>query len=148
MKLSPHTRADYPHHLVIPTRWNDNDIYGHVNNAVYYFYFDTVVNRWLIDAGLLDLAEPARIGLVVDTQCSFFAPASFPEDIHAGLRVGRVGRVGGSSVRYEIGLFAGGETAIAQGHFVHVYVDPDTRRPVPLPDGMREALAGLVASRN
>ena len=145
MKPTPHTRADYPHHLAIPTRWNDNDIYGHVNNAVYYFYFDTVVNRWLIEAGLLDLAAPARIGLVVDTQCSFFAPASFPQDIHAGLRVGRVG---GSSVRYEIGLFTEADTAIAQGHFVHVYVDPDTRRPVALPDAMLEALSGLAVSRD
>jgi len=136
----PYTRADYPHFLTIPTRWADNDIYGHVNNSVYYFYFDTVVNRWLVDNDLLVLEAPKTIGLVVDTQCSFFAPVSFPEDIHAGLRVAHIGS---SSVRYEIALFTDADTAIAQGHFVHVYVDHATRRPVPLSDTMRQKFAKL-----
>ena len=136
----PQNLKDYPYNLIIPTRWNDNDIYGHVNNAVYYFFFDTVVNRYLIEKGLLILGQSAHIGLVVDTGCSFLAPLSFPGDVTAGLRVADIGN---SSVRYEIGLFGHQDSAAAQGHFVHVYVDEKTRRPVALSDDMRRALADL-----
>lgn len=136
------TRADYPHLLTIPTRWMDNDVYGHVNNVVYYSYFDTVVNRYLIDQGVLDIEASPVIGLVVETSCNYFAPLAFPDEIEAGLRVARLGT---SSVRYEIALFRRGDEApAAAGHFVHVYVDRETRRPVPLPTPMREALARLT----
>ena len=124
---TPHNLSDYPHHLSISTRWNDNDIYGHVNNAVYYAFFDTVVNRFLIDNGLLELGKSKTIGLVVETGCAYFAPISFPDNITAGLRIAKLGK---SSVRYEIGLFRNDDTsAAAQGHFVHVYVDKKNRRP-------------------
>lgn len=141
-RLAPDCLGDYPHHLDLPTRWNDNDIYGHVNNAVYYELFDTVVNRWLIDNGLLTIGESDIIGLVVETGCHYFAPLVFPNDITAGLRVAQIGT---SSVRYEIGLFAGDalETA-ARGHFVHVYVDERVRRPLALPDDMRQVLETLT----
>ena len=141
-RLAPDTRDAYRFHLALPTRWNDNDVYGHVNNAVYYEYFDTVVNRWLIEHGLLALGESAVIGLVVETGCSYFAPLAFPETVTAGLRVARVGT---SSVTYEIGLFGegAGETA-ARGHFTHVYVDEKTRRPMSLSATMRETLGELT----
>ena len=127
----PELRAGYRHFRVISTRWMDNDVYGHVNNVVYYSFFDTAVNGLLVDAGVLDLHAGAVIGLVVETQCSFFAPIAFPQRVTAGVRVARLGR---SSVRYEIGLFADDATACAAaGHFVHVYVDRPTRRPVDLP---------------
>ena len=141
-RLEPDGRDAYRFHLDLHTRWNDNDIYGHVNNAVYYEYFDTVVNSWLIGRGLLRLGESEVIGLVVDTRCAYFAPLSFPETVTAGLRVGRIGT---SSVTYEIGLFGegAGETA-ARGHFTHVYVAEKTRRPVPLSATMRETLGELT----
>jgi acyl-CoA thioester hydrolase len=136
------TRTDYPHFLSIDTRWSDNDHYGHVNNVVYYSYFDTVVNEYLIRHGALDLEAGKTIGLVVETHCSYFAPLTFPERIDAGLRVTRLGS---TSVRYEVGIFSvGSEQPAAQGHFVHVYVDRDTRRPVPLPDALVAALKPLV----
>lgn len=129
--------------MPIQTRWHDNDVYGHVNNAVYYFYFDTVVNNWLIDNGLLKVGKSETIGLVVETGCSYFAPISHPEAVTAGLRVSKIGN---SSVRYEIGLFGeGAQTANAQGHFVHVYVDETSRRPTLLSDEMREKLTDLIA---
>jgi acyl-CoA thioester hydrolase len=135
-------RDAYAHFLPIPTRWMDNDVYGHVNNVVYYSYFDTVVNAYLIRAGVLDFEHGATIGLVVETQCRYFAPLAFPQSIDAGLRVARLGT---TSVRYEVGLFPAGEAgAAAQGHFVHVYVDRATRRPVELPAALRAALAPLV----
>ncbi len=141
-KPLPHSLSDYPHKLTIPTRWNDNDVYGHVNNAVYYFYFDTVVNRYLIDKGLLDLGKSENVGLVVDTGCAYFAPISFPDNVVAGLRIGKLGT---SSVRYEIALFRNAENrSSAQGHFVHVYVDEKTRRPVPISDIMRKTLEPLL----
>lgn len=119
----------------------DNDAYGHVNNVVYYSFFDTVVNAWLIERGALDIEASPVIGLVVETACNFFASLTYPENVVAGLRVARVGR---SSVRYEVALFAeGSETAAAQGHFVHVYVDRATRRPVDLPEALRRALEPL-----
>ena len=119
----------------------DNDAYGHVNNVVYYSFFDTAVNRYLVQAGALDIHEGAVIGLVIETQCNYFAPLAFPQTVEAGLRVGHIGT---SSVRYEVGLFAEGEpSSAAHGHFVHVYVDRATRRPVPLPDQFMRALHAL-----
>jgi acyl-CoA thioester hydrolase len=135
-------RAAYPHFLQIATRWIDNDVYGHVNNVVYYSYFDTVVNEYLIRTGVLHIEHSTTIGLVVETQCNYFTPLVFPDRIDAGLRVVRLGT---SSVRYEVGLFKEGETQpAAQGHFVHVYVDRATRRPVALPATLRAALEPLV----
>ncbi|HZZ13554.1 MAG TPA: thioesterase family protein [Paraburkholderia sp.] len=143
-KPAPAARDAYPHFLSITTRWMDNDVYGHVNNVVYYSYFDTVVNEYLIRAGVLDFERGATIGLVIETHCNYFGPLVFPERVDAGLRVVHVGR---SSVRYEVGLFRAGEDeAAAQGHFVHVYVDRVTRRPVTLPDDLRAALAPLSVS--
>jgi acyl-CoA thioester hydrolase len=138
----PTTRADYPHFLSINTRWSDNNLYGHVNNVVYYSFFDTVVNEYLIRHGALDLEAGRTIGLVVETHCSYFASLAFPERIDAGLRVTRLGT---TSVRYEVGIFsAGSQQPAAQGHFVHVYVDRDTRRPAPLPEALVAALKPLV----
>jgi acyl-CoA thioester hydrolase len=138
------TRADYPHFLPIPTRWMDNDLYGHVNNVVYYSYFDTVVNRYLIDPGGLDIHKGTVVGIVAETQCRFFKSFAYPEVVDAGLRVGRLGN---SSVRYEIGLFGEGEdVARAEGHFVHVFVDRESNRPVPIPATIRAALERLVSA--
>lgn len=138
-------RSIYQHFQAIPTRWADNDIYGHVNNVVYYSYFDTVVNQYLIEQGALDLVKSTVIGLVVETQCEYFAPLSFPDVVHAGLRVANIGN---SSVRYEIGLFRNDEhAASAQGYFVHVYVDRATRRSTPVPAGMRAVLEKIIAAR-
>jgi len=135
-------RADYRHFQTIPTRWIDNDVYGHVNNVVYYQYFDTVVNQYLIEQGALDIEKSTVIGLVVETHCNYFASITFPDLVHAGLRVARLGS---TSVRYEIGLFRNDDAeAAAQGHFVHVYVDRATRRPATLPEALRQALASLV----
>ncbi|WP_206952664.1 acyl-CoA thioesterase [Trinickia acidisoli] len=143
-KPTPALRDDYRHFLPITTRWMDNDVYGHVNNVVYYSYFDTVVNEYLIRSDVLDVEHGTTIGLVVETQCNYFAPLVFPERVDAGLRVARIG---GSSVRYEVGLFKEGERqAAAQGHFVHVYVDRATRRPVALPEPLRAALVPLIAA--
>ena len=135
------TRAAYPHFLAITTRWMDNDAYRHVNNVVYYSFFDTVVNRYLIEAGVLDIERSPVIGLVVETHCRYFAPVAFPDTVHAGLRVARLGN---SSVRYEIGLFRNDDPHTAAcGDFVHVYVDRETQRPVALPPALREALQAL-----
>jgi acyl-CoA thioester hydrolase len=137
-------REDYRHFLTIPTRWMDNDVYGHVNNVVYYSFFDTVVNQYLVAAGGLDIEQSAVIGLVVETLCRYFKPITFPDTVEAGLRVGRLGN---SSVRYEIAIFRQGErTAAAAGHFVHVYVDRAGRRPVPVPNAIREALTRILAT--
>ena len=126
------TRARYRHFQAIPTRWGDNDIYGHVNNVVYYSYFDTVVNTYLIERGALDIRDSAVIGVAVESLCTFKKELSYPETIDAGLRVGRLGN---TSVRYEIGLFrAGDDEPAATGYFVHVYVERVTRKPVPLPE--------------
>jgi len=135
-------RGDYPRSLEIPTRWMDNDIYGHVNNVVYYSYFDTVINQYLIEAGGLDIHKGAVIGIAVESHCRFHRSIEFPDVIEAGLRVGRLGN---TSVRYEIGLFRRGDDApVATGHFVHVFVDRASRRPVPIPAEIRAALARLV----
>ena len=137
----PEPRAGYRAFRTITTRWMDNDQYGHVNNVVYYSWFDTAVNAHLIEQGVLDAASGTTIGLVVETQCNYFAPLAFPQAIEAGIRVARLG---GSSVRYEVGLFAQGEAlTAARGHFVHVYVDRVTRRPVALPDRLRQVLEAL-----
>ena len=136
-------RAQFRHFLPIPTRWMDNDIYGHVNNVVYYSYFDTVVNGFLIERGMLDPDSAEVIGLVVESGCQYVAPLAFPQTVVAGLRVAKLGN---SSVRYEVGLFAGdADKAAAFGHFVHVYVDRGSRRPVPLPAPLRATLETLIA---
>jgi acyl-CoA thioester hydrolase len=141
---APQPRASYRAFRTLGTRWMDNDVYGHVNNVVYYSFFDTAVNAWLIEAGALDPERSTVIGLVVETGCHYFAPLSFPQAVEAGLRVARVGR---SSVRYEVGLFAAGAPqCAAAGHFVHVYVDRVTRRPAALPEALVRALQPLIAS--
>jgi len=143
-KPAPLRRADYRHFQTIPTRWMDNDVYGHVNNVVYYSYFDTVVNQYLIEQGALDIEKSPVVGLVVETQCNYFASVTFPDVVHAGLRVARLGS---TSVRYEIGLFRNQDAdTAARGHFIHVYVDRETRRPVDLPAALRAALTPLVVS--
>ena len=142
IRPSPQPRDTYRHYQAIPTRWGDNDVYGHVNNVVYYSFFDTVVNQYLIEQRVLNIEKSAIIGLVVETQCQYFAPISFPDVVHAGLRVAKVGN---SSVRYEIGLFRNEEKmASAQGYFVHVYVDRASRRSTALPADMRAALQKLM----
>ena len=143
-KPQPEPRSSYRAFRTISTRWMDNDAYGHVNNVVYYSWFDTAVNAHLIEHGALDIHAGETIGLVIETHCNYFAPLAFPQDVEAGLRVAHVGR---SSVRYEVALFAPGEPrAAAMGHFVHVYVDRETRRPVPLPGALLAALAPLRAA--
>jgi acyl-CoA thioester hydrolase len=125
----------------LPTRWADNDIYGHVNNATYYGFFDTVVNNFLIEKAALDIQSGQMIGLVVETGCNYYSPIAFPESVDAGLRVAHVGN---SSVQYELGLFARADTQPrAQGHFTHVYVDRNSRRPVALPNKFRAILAAI-----
>lgn len=141
--IEKRARNAYPRFRPIPTRWADNDIYGHVNNAAYYGFFDTAVNCFLIEEAGLDIHGGNIIGLVVETGCNYFAALAYPETVEAGVRVARIGN---SSVTYQIGLFREGEDEpAAQGHFVHVYVDRDTRRPVSLPDAMRQALEAIHA---
>jgi acyl-CoA thioester hydrolase len=135
-------RAAYPYVQTIPTRWMDNDVYGHVNNVTYYSYFDTVINTWLIGEGGLDIHAGGQIGLCAESHCRFLAPIEFPQIVEAGLLVEKLGR---SSVRYGIGLFIeGAEAAVAEGWFVHVFVDRATRKSVPIGDAMRAALERLV----
>ena len=134
-------RSDYRRFQAISTRWMDNDVYGHVNNVVYYSWFDTAVNRLLVVNGLLDIHHGKVIGLVAETSCRYFAPTAFPDEIQAGVRVAHVGA---SSVRYEIGLFRNAEEeAAAVGYFVHVYVDRETKRPVAVEEKMRGFLESL-----
>jgi acyl-CoA thioester hydrolase len=140
-KPQPEPRGAYRAFRTIGTRWMDNDAYGHVNNVVYYSWFDTVVNAHLIDQGALDIHHGETIGLVVETQCNYFSAIAFPQAVDAGLRVAHMGQ---SSVRYEVGLFAQGEPlTAARGHFVHVYVDRVTRRPAPLPGKLKSVLEAL-----
>ncbi len=142
MKMTPHSVDDYQYMIDIHTRWNDNDVYGHINNAVYYTWFDTCVNNFLIENDLLDIGNSKTIGLVVDTGCQYFVPLSYPETVQTGLRVGRIGN---SSVRYEIAVFGEGEKmAAAQGHFVHVYVDEKTRKPAAISAHMQDILSKLL----
>jgi acyl-CoA thioester hydrolase len=143
-KPVPNHRDLYRHFATISTRWMDNDAYGHVNNVVYYSWFDTVVNAYLIRSGVLDIEASPVIGLVVETHCNYFRPLEFPNPVVAALRVGLIGT---SSVRYEIGLFAeGADEASAQGHFVHVYVDRATRRAVPIGAALRAVLEQIAVS--
>ena len=138
------TREQFPHLTTLDTRWMDNDAYGHVNNVVYYSFFDTVVNRWLIERGVLTVESSTAIGLVVETKCEYFGPLTFPDRVVAGLRVAHVGT---SSVRYEIGLFRNDDEKIAAaGHFVHVYVDRASRRPIKVPEDVRAALTTLATT--
>ena len=135
-------RSAFPHFCPITTRWMDNDAYLHVNNVAYYSFFDTAVNDYLIRGGVLDLRRSNVTGLVAHSECNYFEPIAFPEAIEVGLRVARLG---GSSVTYQLGIFRkGSNKAVAQGQFVHVYVDRKTARPVSIPDPMRELLARLV----
>ena len=139
------TRSDFPQFLEITTRWMDMDPYGHLNIVVHDSLFDSTVNAWLIEKGALDIEKGEVIGLVVETGCHYFAPLTYPDPVIAALRVAHLGR---SSVRYEIGLFAPkSDAAAAQGHFVHVYVDRASRRPVELPPRLRDALLPLLAPK-
>ncbi len=133
--------GDYPHWQRVPTRWKDNDVYGHVNNVVHYALMDTVINAWLIERGGLDMHTGEVIGLCVESHCNYHGSVAFPDVLSVGLRVGHLGR---SSVRYEIGIFreGGGEPA-AEGHFVHVFVDRESRRPVEVTGKLRESLEAL-----
>ena len=143
---APLPRDAYRHFLAIPTRWMDNDSYGHVNNVTYYSYFDTAVNEHLIRAGGLDIRDGTAVGLVVETQCRFHQSLTFPEVIDTGLRITRLGT---SSVTYEIGIFRRGENApAASGRFVHVWVDRATQRPIPVPEAIRAALAPLLVGES
>jgi len=136
------SRSAYKVFRTIGTRWMDNDAYGHVNNVVYYSWFDTAVNAYLIEQGVLDIEHGQTIGLVVETGCNYFTPLAFPQTVEAGIRVARLGA---SSVRYEIGLFAlGAPLTAAKGHFIHVYVDQLSRRPTPLPLDLKTVLEKLV----
>jgi len=135
------SRADYIHFETHTTRWQDNDVYGHMNNVVYYEYVDTAVNRWLIASGAIDIPHGPVVGLVVETNCTFHAALGFPAPLETGLSVERIGT---SSVTYNIGLFANGVTdAAAQANFTHVYVDSKSRRPVPIPPALRTALGSI-----
>jgi acyl-CoA thioester hydrolase len=141
-KPLPEQRGAYNIFQTIGTRWSDNDVYGHVNNVVYYSWFDTAVNAYLIEQGALDIDQGQTIGLVIETQCNYFAPLAFPQTVEAGLRVAKLGN---SSVRYEVGLFARGEPlCAAKGHLIHVYVDRQTRRPVSLPAKLKSVLETLI----
>lgn len=142
-KTTPSTRADYKTFRTITTRWMDNDPYGHMNNVVHYSLFDTAVNGYLIEKGVLDFRDGAQVGLVVETGCRYFAEMAFPDVVHAGIRVARIGS---SSVRYEVGLFRNDDNvAAAEGFFVHVYVDGRTRRPMPLNPALRATLEDISA---
>lgn len=141
MRVGPKKRSEFQYFHEITTRWMDNDAYGHVNNVVYYSWFDTVVNQFLITNGVLDIERGEVIGLVVETQCNYFASVAFPERVTAGLCVTKLGN---SSVRYEVSIFREDEdTASAQGHFIHVYVDRISRKPHSIPDGMRSLLQSI-----
>ena len=134
-------RTAFPHFLAIPTRWMDNDVYGHVNNVVYYSYFDTAVNRFLIERGVLDIHQGEVVGFVVDSGCAYFSSVTFPDTVHAGIRVAKLGR---SSVRYEIALYRNDDPLpCAAGHFVHVYVERSSNRSTSIPANVREVLATI-----
>ncbi len=141
IKPVPEPRSAYRVFRTIATRWMDNDAYGHVNNVVYYSWFDTAVNAHLIENGVLDITQGQTIGLVIETQCNYFAPLAFPEPVDVGIRVAKLGT---SSVRYEVGIFGAGDLCAAKGHFIHVYVDQQTRRPVPLPTPLKTVLEKLL----
>jgi acyl-CoA thioester hydrolase len=135
-------RADYPHFQPITTRWHDNDAYGHINNVTYYSFFDTAVNTYLIQVGGLDIHDGEVVGFVVSSSCDYFASIAFPDQIEVGLRVGKLGN---SSVQYELAVFKAGESeACAAGRFVHVFVDRASNQPVPIPGRLRQALERLL----
>lgn len=137
------TRADYRVFRAIPTRWADNDVYGHVNNVVYYGWFDTAVNGWLVENGLLDIGSSEIVGLVVETSCSYLESVAFPEEVEIGIAVAALGR---SSVTYQVGVFRkGGDVAIAQGRFTHVYVTRADQRPTPIPERARARMEAIRA---
>ena len=137
-------RSAFPHIAALPTRWMDNDSYGHVNNVNYYSFFDTAVNRYLIDRGVLDIHKDDIVGFVVETGCSYFSSISFPDLIHVGVRVAKLGN---SSVRYEIALYRNDEAMpAAAGHFVHVYVDRRSNKSAPIPEAARAVLQTLLAA--
>jgi len=145
MRIEPETRDTYFSFLTLPTRWSDNDIYGHVNNITYYSYFDTALNTYLIEQGELDIHNGEVIGLAVETHCNFFGPAAFPDVLDVGLRVAELGR---TSVKYELAVFIKNfDTAIASGHFIHVFVDRERRRPAPIPSMLRTALERLLGDK-
>lgn len=138
----PGARNSYKAFRTITTRWMDNDVYGHMNNVVHYALFDTAVNGWLVENGVLDMHGGGQIGLVVETGCRYFSELAFPDVVTAGVRAARIGS---SSVRYEVGLFRNDdETAAAEGFFVHVYVDRETRRPKAIAPELRTALEGIL----
>jgi acyl-CoA thioester hydrolase len=138
----PSVRADYRWFCAITTRWMDNDVYGHVNNVVYYGWIDTAVNRFLLDRGVLDPASSPAVGVVAETGCRYLSPIAFPDDVTVGIRVTRLGR---SSVRYAVGIFRGAaDVASAEGHFVHVYVERAGMRPVAIPDPVRIELERIT----
>ncbi len=133
--------SEFPHHCPITTRWSDNDAYGHINNVVFYSFFDTAVNRWLISVGALDITTSEAIGLVVETSCRYRKPLAYPQDIVVGLRLARLGN---TSVSYDLAVFGSGDSeAAAEGLFTHVYVARTTGRPVPVPTALRAALEAL-----
>ncbi|MFF0148184.1 acyl-CoA thioesterase [Amycolatopsis sulphurea] len=133
--------VNYPHWQTVPLRWKDNDVYGHVNNVVHYSLMDTVINTWLIERGGLDIESGPVIGLCVESRCAYHASVSFPDSLRIGLRVAHLGR---SSVRYEVGMYSAAEVLVAEGHFVHVFVDREHRRPVPVAGKLRESLTELL----
>ena len=135
------TRSAFAHFHRIETRWKDNDVFGHVNNVVYYSYFDTAVNAFLIEHGVLDLQRSTIVGLVAETQCRYYSSIAFPDTVYVGLRLAHLGT---SSIRYEVGIFRNDDlTASAQGYFVHVYVDRESNRPVPMPAALVKAAEHL-----
>lgn len=141
-RSAPESRAAFAHFLPVTTRWMDNDVFAHVNNVVYYSYFDTAVTHFLIESGVLDIEKSPVVGLVVNTHCNYFSSIAFPDRISVGLRLAKLGS---SSVRYDIAIFRNDEDlASAQGQFVHVYVDRETNRPVPVPDSLVRALKKLA----
>ena len=140
------TRNDYHYFVPITTRWKDNDIYGHVNNVTYYAYFDTVANQYLIEQGGLDIHRDPVVGFVVNSGCNYYAPVAFPDALEGGLRVNRLGN---SSVEYGIAIFRQGEDqAVADGHFVHVFVEKATNQSVAIPEPIRSALARIIAKQD
>jgi acyl-CoA thioester hydrolase len=138
---TPLGRSAFVRFVPIQTRWEDNDVYGHLNNVVFYSYFDTAVNALLVEAGLLDPTTSSVVGLVVESNCSFFASLAFPDLVEVGVAVEAIGR---SSVRYRLGVFrAGSDPAAAQGGYTHVYVERATQRPTPVPEGHRRLMEAL-----
>lgn len=141
-RKQPQSKSSYPFVHTIQTRWMDNDVYGHVNNVVYYSFFDTAVAAFLLEKAKLDYLKSPQIGLVIETSCTYFDSIAFPDDVHVGVRVAKLGT---SSVRYEIGIFKNDQQkACAQGYFVHVYVDRTTNRPVSIPDAARHAMTAIA----